>query len=155
MPWEEPTQRCPSYVEFIHNNNFTNAPWNRIGTVELSLIRQILVADFNQRISLDSIRKHSWILDDKRPVGSPIPGFDYIESQQTKMASSQPVHFKCLSTENASQRLLNAISPAGQMPRFGLPSASFSQPSEFGSLMLSMSQDVGNSQGVVYVSAII
>lgn len=53
MPWEEPTQHCQSYREFMYNNNFTNAPWNRIGTVELCKSKNFLIF-YNLYFSVDS-----------------------------------------------------------------------------------------------------
>ncbi|KAI6208806.1 Serine/threonine-protein kinase chk-1 [Aphelenchoides besseyi] len=140
LPWDEPNRECYSYFEFVHKKVCTHAPWSRIGNVELSLLRSIFVERFQDRINLRSIKKHAWLAEDshRRAVGSSTTNFDDVSSSDSNVASSQPVHFKSLSSNSSSQP---TNSDAKQkFPRFGMSNECFSQPDAMDALILSSSQ---------------
>ncbi|KAI6204084.1 Serine/threonine-protein kinase chk-1 [Aphelenchoides besseyi] len=155
LPWDEPNRECYSYYEFVHKKVCTHPPWSRIGNVELSLLRSIFVENFEDRINLDSIKKHAWLADDshRRAVGSPTTNFDYVSSSVwfvefvyplINVASSQPANFTSLSSNSSSEQTTTGVKR--KFPRFGMPSECFSQPEAMDALIMTSSQAGENSE---------
>ncbi|TFK38828.1 CAMK/CAMKL/CHK1 protein kinase [Crucibulum laeve] len=65
-PWDEPTVSSPEFCRYVSGSIFGEAPWNRIGSDALSLIRGMLTVDPNNRMTLADVFQHPWCMRPSR-----------------------------------------------------------------------------------------
>jgi hypothetical protein len=56
-----PSSDCPEYVAWKDNKN-TQSPWSKIDNMSLSLLRKTLAPLPSNRINIEHIKKHRWML---------------------------------------------------------------------------------------------
>lgn len=71
IAWEMPVIEDNDYAYYIKNKgDILVSPWNKIDLGALSLLRKILVPDINERISIDKIKQHQWMIKDRGLLSS-------------------------------------------------------------------------------------
>jgi serine/threonine-protein kinase Chk1 len=71
IAWEMPVMEDNDYAYYIKNKGeILVSPWNRIDLGALSLLRKILVPDVNERITIDKIKQHQWMLKERGLLNS-------------------------------------------------------------------------------------
>lgn len=75
LPWRGPKDEFEEYQEFIKDNILTRRPWCRLDTVEISLLKSILVDNPAKRATIQRLKNHPWVVsnlvyhnDWKRPL---------------------------------------------------------------------------------------
>ncbi|KAJ8507943.1 hypothetical protein ONZ45_g9744 [Pleurotus djamor] len=61
-PWDEPSLQSPEFVSYVNGEIFKYAPWNRLGTSVLSLIRGMLTVNPEKRMTMQEIWAHPWFV---------------------------------------------------------------------------------------------
>ncbi|EFP09837.1 hypothetical protein CRE_21389 [Caenorhabditis remanei] len=59
--WDSPHMECAEYRSWIEGTDLKKSPWNRMNKMLLDLLRKILTADVDQRLSLEEIEKSPWM----------------------------------------------------------------------------------------------
>ncbi|CAD5112859.1 DgyrCDS2070 [Dimorphilus gyrociliatus] len=59
LPWDEPTDKCRDYVQW-KAFEFTITPWSKINNLALSLLKNMLQENVQQRATIDFIKRHAW-----------------------------------------------------------------------------------------------
>lgn len=66
IAWEMPVMQDSDYAYFVRNKGeILVSPWNKIDLGALSLLRKILVPNVKDRISIEKIKQHQWMLKDR------------------------------------------------------------------------------------------
>ncbi|KAF5347594.1 hypothetical protein D9756_010702 [Leucocoprinus leucothites] len=61
-PWDEPTVHSPEFCRYVSGTIFSEQPWRRLGDTALSLIRGMLTINPMERMTLNDIYAHPWIM---------------------------------------------------------------------------------------------
>lgn len=63
LPWDQPTSSCSEYVSWKAGSKWTTmTPWSKLDTLLLSLLRKMLSSNPTNRLTLQKVRDHKWIL---------------------------------------------------------------------------------------------
>lgn len=60
LPWDKPVFECHDFVSWIKNNSYQKSPWCKIENSALSLMRNILTYDPQQRFTMRQIKTSTW-----------------------------------------------------------------------------------------------
>jgi serine/threonine-protein kinase Chk1 len=60
LPWDKPVFECPEFVSWIKNNSYAKSPWCKIENSALSLIKNILNYEPEQRFTIRQIKESAW-----------------------------------------------------------------------------------------------
>ncbi|XP_017786832.1 PREDICTED: serine/threonine-protein kinase grp isoform X2 [Nicrophorus vespilloides] len=84
LPWDEPTQECREYSQWMKDTCITQTPWSKLTNVAFSLARKMLTHEPKARPTLSQILQHPW-------MNIKFPDSDYEGSHETPtVTSSQP-----------------------------------------------------------------
>lgn len=66
IAWEMPIMEDKDFAYYINNNGeILVSPWNKIDLGALSLLRKILIPNIEERINIEKIKQHQWMLKDR------------------------------------------------------------------------------------------
>ncbi|GBP45167.1 hypothetical protein EVAR_95819_1 [Eumeta japonica] len=66
LPWEQASDSSSSYTTWINGSN-TGRPWYKLSPRVLSLLRRLLIADPQRRLTHEQILRHPWTVDEQQP----------------------------------------------------------------------------------------
>lgn len=88
LPWDKPVYECGDYVSWTKFQNYQKTPWCKIENTALSLLRNILKEQPEERFSIREIKQSTWFAKINKA-----PAYAALHTDEMSGFLSQPTYF--------------------------------------------------------------